>query len=205
MAERKKPRINLEIIKELRRKSGVGVGDCKEALEESDGDFDKAIDILRKKGVLKAKKRASREASNGFIGSYVHQGQIGVLVELVCETDFVARNERFQKLAHEIALHIAASSPIYVSAEEVPEKVKEKEVEIIKDRLKEEGKPEEILEKIAEGQLAKFYEETCLLDQPYVRDEKKKIKDLIAEAVAAFGEKIEVRRFVRLVLGEEEE
>lgn len=204
MAKKAKAKITLEIIKELRKKTGVGVKDCKEALEESDGDFDKAVEILRKKGILKAKRRASREASNGFIGSYVHQGQIGVLIELFCETDFVARNEKFQKLVHEIALHIAASSPLYISKEDVPEKVKEKEVEIIKERLKDEGKPADLLDRIAEGQLKKFYEETCLLEQPYVRDEKKKVRDLIDEAVAAFGEKIEVGRFVRLVLGEEE-
>lgn len=203
MAKKEKVKITLEIIKELRKKTGVGVQDCKEALEASNGDFDKAIDVLRKKGILKAKKRSSREASNGFIGSYVHGGQIGVLVELMCETDFVARNEKFQKLAHEIALHIAASNPIYVSCDDVPKKVQDKELEIISERLKDEGKPENICEKIAEGQMKKFYEETCLLEQPYVRDEKKKIKDLIDEAVASFGEKIEIARFIRLVLGEE--
>lgn len=200
----KKMKITLEIIKELRKKTGVGIGDCKEALEQSEGDFEKAIEVLRKKGVLKAQKRASREASNGFIGSYVHQGQIGVLVELVCETDFVAINEKFQELAHEVALHVAAENPIYLSSDDVPDNVRQKESEIIKERLKGEGKPEDLLDKIAEGQLKKFYEESCLLDQPYVRDDKKKIRDLIDEAVAAFGEKIEIRRFVRLVLGEEE-
>lgn len=197
-------KIALEDIKKLRKKTGVGISDCKEALEDSKGDFEKAVEFLRKKGVLKAKKRAARETTNGYIGSYVHNGQIGVLVELECETDFVARNEKFQKLAWEIALHIAASSPFYVSKDDVPKREVEKEKEIISDRLKEEGKPEHILDKIIEGQIQKFYEEVCLLEQPYVRDEKKKIKDLISETVAAFGEKIEIGRFIRLSLGEED-
>lgn len=196
-------KISLKEIKELRAKTGVGVADCKEALETGKGDFDRAIDTLRKKGILKAKKRTSREASNGFIGSYVHNGQIGALVELVCETDFVARNEKFRKIAHDIALHIAASAPLYVSQEEVPDNILAKEKEIIEDKVKREGKPDNIIDKIVEGQMGKYYEEVCLLDQPYVRDEKKKIKDLIDESVASFGEKIEIRRFIRIVLGED--
>lgn len=195
-------KVTLDTIKELRKKTGVGVSDCKEALEESKGDFERAIECLRKKGVMKAQKRAGRETANGYIGSYVHNGKIGVLVELACETDFVSRNEKFQKLASEIALHIAASSPEYLAPEDVPKKVLEKEKEIGKEKLKKEGKPENILDKIVEGQLAKFYEEVCLLEQAYVRDEKKKIKDLISEAVASFGEKIEIKRFVMMILGE---
>jgi len=196
-------KITLEIIKELRAKTGVGIADCKEALETGEGDFEKAIDLLRKKGILKAKNRASRETSNGFLGSYIHNGQIGVMVELVCETDFVARNEKFQKIAHNIALHIAAAAPLYVSREEIPDEVLAKEKEIAKDKVKKEGKPEDIIDKIVEGQMNKYYEEVCLLDQAYVRDEKKKIRDLIDEAVASYGEKIEVRRFIRIVLGED--
>jgi elongation factor Ts len=196
-------KVTLDAIKELRKKTGVGVSDCKEALEESIGDFEKAIDCLRKKGVLKAKKRANRETSNGFIGSYVHNGQIGVLVELASETDFASRNEKFQELVKELALHIAASCPLYVSREDIPKKELEREKKVIEGKLKKDGKPKNILEKIVEGQLTKYYEEVCLLDQPYVRDDKKKIKDLIDEAVASFGERIEVKKFVRIILGEE--
>jgi elongation factor Ts len=197
-------KITLEMIKNLRKKTGIGISACKEALEKSDGDSDKAVEYLRKKGILKAKKRADRETLNGHIGSYIHHGQIGVLVELLSETDFVARNEKFIKLAHDIALHIAAAAPLFVSKEDIPQDVLDKEKEIAQDRLKEEGKPEELLDRIAEGQLQKYYEEVCLLEQPFVRDEKKKVKDIIDEAVAAFGEKIEIGRFVRLVLGSEE-
>jgi elongation factor Ts len=197
-------KITLEMIKTLRKKTGTGISACKEALEESDGDSDKAVEYLRKKGILKAKKRADRETLNGHIESYIHHGQIGVLVELLSETDFVARNEKFVKLAHDIALHIAAAAPLFVSKEDVPQDALRKEKEIARDRLKEEGKPEELLDRIAEGQLQKYYEEVCLLEQPFVRDEKKKVKDIIDEAVAAFGEKIEIGRFVRLVLGSEE-
>jgi len=196
--------ITLDMIKELRKKTGIGITSCQEALEKGNGDFDKAIDFLRKKGILKAKKRADRSASNGYIGSYIHNGQIGVLVELMSETDFVSRSEKFQKLANELALHIAASAPLYVSKDDVPSDVIEKEKEIARDRLKDEGKPEELLDRIAEGQLQKYYQEVCLLEQPYVRDEKKKIQDLINEGVAAFGEKIEIGRFQRLVLGTED-
>ena len=195
-------KISLDTIKKLRAKTGVGVNDCKDALEESKGDFDKAVEILRKKGVLKAKKRAGKDASNGYIGSYIHNnGQIGVLIELLSETDFASRGEKFQKLANDIAMHIAANDPSYVSRDDVPKKVLKKEKEISMEKLKKEGKPKNILNKIAEGQLEKFYSEECLLDQPYIRDEKKKVGDLIDEAVASFGERIEVGRFVRFVLG----
>ncbi|MBN2015964.1 translation elongation factor Ts [Candidatus Dojkabacteria bacterium] len=197
-------KITLDEIKELRSKTGIGIADCKEALEQSKGDFEKAVEFLRKKGILKAKKRASRETANGFIGSYVHNGQIGVLVELVCETDFVSRNEKFQSLAKEISLHVAAECPLYLSREDVPNDVLQKEKEIIAERLKKEGKPEHILAKIVEGQMSKFYEEVCLLEQPYVRDNKKRIRDLVDEAVASFGEKVEISKFVRIVLGEED-
>lgn len=196
--------ITLDMIKSLRKKTGIGISACKEALEQSDGDAEKAVEYLRKKGILKAKKRADREMTNGHIGSYIHHGQIGVLVEILSETDFVSRSDKFKNLAHDVALHIAASAPLYVSREDVPQDVLEKEKEIARDRLKEEGKPEELLDRIAEGQLEKYYEETCLLEQPYVKDDKKKIKDIIDEAVASFGEKIEITRFVRLVLGSEE-
>lgn len=195
--------ITLEIVKKLRQKTGVGIQACKDALEKTNGDFDKAVEELRKRGILKSRKRAGRSATNGFIGSYVHNGQIGVLVELASETDFVSRNEKFRSLAKEIALHVAASAPLYLSKEDVPEEVVRKEKEILEDRLKDEGKPENMLEKISQGQLQKYYEEVCLLEQPYIRDDSKKIHDLIDEAVAAFGEKIVINRFVRIELGGE--
>jgi elongation factor Ts len=196
-------KITLDVIKNLRKKTGVGIQACKEALEKSNGNEEKAIEYLRTKGIMKAQKRAGREASNGFIGCYVHQGQIGVMVEVMCETDFVSRNKKFQDLAREIALHIAAESPLYVSKDDVPDKVLSKEKEIASEKLKEEKKPQKIIDKIVEGQIQKYYEEVCLLDQPYVRDNSKKIEDLINEAVAAYGEKIEIRRFTRIVLGED--
>ena len=195
-------KVTLTEIKVLREKTGVGVQDCKEALQQSNGDFEKAIDFLRKKGTLKAQKRADKIAINGYIGSYIHNGRVGVLIELMCETDFVARNEKFQKLANELALHIAAASPLYIQKENVPKKVLEREKSIILDKVKGEKKPKNILDKIAEGQLNKFYGEVCLMEQVYVRDEKKTIRNLLEEALASFGEKIEIRRFVRMDLGE---
>jgi len=198
-------KVSFEDLIKLRKKTGIGLKDCKEAIEESKGDIEKAIEILRKKGILKAQKRAGKEAKNGFIGSYVHNGQIGVLVELASETDFVGRDEKFRELAHNLALHIAAEAPIYISRDDVPEDTLEKEKEIFRANLIKEGKPEKIIDKIVSGQINKYYEEVCLLDQPFVKDEKKKIKDLIDEAVALFGEKIEIQDFVRMVLGEEEE
>jgi elongation factor Ts len=195
-------KVTLTEIKALREKTGVGVQDCKEALQQSNGNFEKAIDFLRKKGTLKAQKRADKIAINGYIGSYIHNGRVGALIELMCETDFVARNEKFQKLANELALHIVSAAPLYIQKENVPKKVLEREKSIILDKLKGEKKPKNILDKIAEGQLNKFYGEVCLMEQAYVRDEKKTIKNLLEEALASFGEKIEIRRFVRMDLGE---
>jgi len=195
--------ITLDQIKNLRSRSGVGITDCKKALEESKGDEKKALEYLREKGVLKARKRADKLVSNGFIASYVHQGRIGVLVEVVCETDFVSSNVKFQEFAKELALHIAAENPLYVSKETIPDNVIAKEKELAYNKLEKEKKPKEVIEKIIEGQLEKFYEEVCLLSQNYVRDTTKTVENLLHEQIAAFGEKIEIRKFIRIVLGEE--
>ena len=195
--------IDMEAVKELRHRSGAGVLDCKKALQECDGDIEKAVDYLREKGLAKAAKKAGRTASEGLVFSYIHtNGKIGTLVELNCETDFVARTDEFQELGKEIAMHIAAAAPLCVSVDDVPAEDLEREKEIYKAQALEEGKPEHIVEKIAEGRLAKFYEETCLLEQKYIRDPEKKIKDLIIEKIAVLGENIVVRRFSRFSIGE---
>lgn len=186
----------LDQIKELRKRTGVGIHQVKEALDKSDGDTEKAILYMRKKGIAKAAKRSGRAAENGFIAHYIHgEGNIGVLVELNSETDFASRNEKFRELAHEIALHIAASNPEYTSIKDVPEDILANEKEVYKKDL--EGKPEEVQEKILEGKLQKYYEEVVLLEQAFVKDDSKKIKDLLNDAVASIGEKIEIGRFVR--------
>ena len=197
--------ITTEMIKQLRERTGAGILECKKALEEANGDMDKAAEILRKKGIAKADKKAGRAAGDGVIGSYIHHdNKLGVLVEVNCETDFVARTEEFQNLVKEIAMQIAAMSPRFVSREDVPSEELEKEKEIYKQAAIAEGKPENIAERIAEGKLNKFYEENCLLEQPYVKKKKKKIEDLIKEHIAKLGENIVVRRFVRIRLGEDE-
>jgi len=195
--------IDMDAVKELRHRSGAGVLDCKKALQECDGDIDKAVDYLREKGLAKAAKKAGRTASEGVVFSYIHtNGKIGTLVELNCETDFVARTDEFKELGKEIAMHIAAAAPLYISVDDIPAEDLKREKEIYKAQALEEGKPEHIVEKIAEGRLAKFYEETCLLEQKYIRDPEKKIKDLIIEKIAVLGENIVVRRFARFSIGE---
>ena len=195
--------VTMEQVKELRAATGAGIMDCKNALVEANGDFDKAVEILRKKGLAKAAKRASRTASEGIIELYSHGGgRVGVMVEVNCETDFVARSEAFRKLAHEIALQIAAMSPRYVSEEDIPEEVLEHERGIAREQALREGKPEKIVDRIVEGRLKKFKDEVCLLNQAYIRDDKMTIADLINQNIAAIGENIIVRRFVRWELGE---
>lgn len=194
--------INAKVIKELRERTGAGVMECKEALKEANGDIEKAIEILRKKGALKAEKKASRSANEGLIGAYIHAGgKIGVLVEVNCETDFVARTDEFQQLVKDIAMQIAAMSPEYISREDVPPEVIEKEKEIYREEALRSGKPEKVVEKIVEGKLEKFYQEKCLLEQPFIKDESKKVKDLITEVIAKLGENIRVSRFVRFQVG----
>jgi elongation factor Ts len=189
-----------ELIKELRELTGAGMMDIKEALTEANGDKDKTIELLRKKGLSKMSKKADRIAKEGLIFSYIHPGnKLGVLLEVNCETDFVARTDDYTNLVKELAIHIAASGPLYVSREEVPSEIVEKEREIV--RAQAAGKPEDVINKMIDGKLEKFYEEMCLLDQPYFKDPEKKISQLIVESVAKMGENVQVRRFARFVLG----
>ncbi len=188
------------LIKELRELTGAGIMDVKEALSEAGDDRDKALDLLRKKGMAKMAKKADRVAKEGIVESYIHSGgRIGALVELNCETDFVGRTDDFKALAKELALHIAAANPLYVSREDVPEEVISKEQEIYKEQSA--GKPEDVMQKMIEGKMEKYFEESCLLEQPFVKDSSKKISDLIAESTAKMGENVQVRRFARFMLG----
>ncbi len=190
-------------IKELRERTGAGIMDCKKALEKTQGNLEKAIDELRKKGLAKAKKRAGRTAKEGLVHAYIHAGgKIGVLVEVNCETDFVARTEAFQNFVKEIAMQIAAANPLVVNKEELSSEIIEREKEIYRQQALSSGKPEKIIDRIVEGKLQKFFEEACLIEQPYIRDQSIKIKDLLNELVAKTGEKIVVKRFVRFQLGE---
>ncbi|MCL4537046.1 MAG: translation elongation factor Ts [Nitrospirae bacterium] len=194
--------VTAEMVKELREKTNAGMMDCKKALAESSGDMEKAIDMLRQKGLATAAKKASRTASEGLIGSYIHMDKLGVLVEVNCETDFVAKTDDFKGLVKDIAMHIAAANPTYVSREEVPHDVIEREKEIYKAQIT--NKPPQVVDKIIEGKLDKFYSDTCLLDQVFIKDPegKQKIKDMITEKIAKLGENIVLRRFARFQLGE---
>ncbi len=196
--------ITAKMVKELRDKTNAGMMDCKQALKETGGDLDQAIDFLRQKGLLTARKRAGRATKEGQVHSYIHAGgKLGVLVEVNCETDFVAKNEQFEALVHNVAMHIAASNPVCLDPESLPQDVLAKEREIFKAQALEMGKPENVVEKIVEGRVKKFYSEVCLLEQPYVKDPDRTIRDLLNEAIAAIGENINIRRFVRFQLGEE--
>jgi elongation factor Ts len=191
------------MIKDLRERTGSGMSDCKKALVETDGDVDKAIEFLRKKGLAKAAKKAGRVATEGLVHSYIHGGgRIGVLVEINCETDFVARNDDFVGFTNEVALQIAAMNPQFVSIDELPADFVEKERAIRVATAKESGKPDKIIDKIVDGQIKKWSKEICLLDQPWVKDDKKSINDLTQELVAKLGENIKIRRFIRFELGE---
>ncbi len=195
--------VSAQLVKELREKTGAGMMDCKKALTEAAGDLAKAEEVLRKKGLSAAAKKSSRAATEGAVASYIHMGgKIGVLVEVNCETDFVARTEGFQALVKDIAMQIAAAAPQWVRREEVPAEIVAKELEIAKAQMRDQKKPEAILEKIAQGKLEKFYEQFVLLDQPFVKEDKKKVGEIITDAVAKIGENIQVRRFARFVLGE---
>jgi len=197
--------INAEMVKKLREKSGVGMMDCKKALVECKGDFNKACEYLREKGLDKAAKKATRPTKEGIIDCYIHLGsKIGVILEINCETDFVAINDVFKSLSHNIALHIAASAPLYVSREEVPVTIIEKEKDIYAKQALNEGKHANVVDKIAEGRLNKFYQENCLMEQLYIKNNDMTIADLIKEHIALIGENIVVKRFVRFVLGETE-
>ncbi|MBP7055717.1 MAG: translation elongation factor Ts [Candidatus Omnitrophica bacterium] len=192
----------LDAIKRLREKTNAGVVDCQKALRESNGDVEKAIEVLRKQGVALASKKAGRQAKEGRIESYIHLGgKIGVLVEVSCESDFVARNDDFKNFVKDIAMQVAASNPIYVRKEDVSEEAVKKETEIIKAQL--EGKPAAAMEKIIQGKLTKFYDDACLLEQPFIKDQNMKVKDIVTSMIAKIGENIIVRRFVRYQVGEE--
>lgn len=193
---------SLEDIKRLKELTGVGLTDAKKALTEADGDFDKALEAMRKKGMTKAEKRGEREAREGRVGSYVHDNRIGVLVEVNCETDFVAKNEKFEELVKDVAMHIAASSPQYVSFEEIPENVVKEKSDEFTDKAKEQGKPEKMISGIVEGMLKKYFADLCLLDQPYIKNPDQTVGELVKEANAQLGENIVVRRFSRIQLGE---
>jgi elongation factor Ts len=195
--------ITSETVKKLRDKTGAGMMDCKKALTETGGDMELAIEHLRKKGAAVAAKRADRETNQGVVEAYIHAGgRIGALVELNCETDFVAKTPGFKQLAHDIAMQVAAMTPIYVSRDQVPQTVIDKELEIYKEQAQNEGKPAPIAEKISQGRLEKFYQETVLIEQSFIKDSGKTIKDIIDEETAKVGEKITVRRFLRYHLGE---
>lgn len=195
--------ITAEMVKELRQRTGIGVMECKEALKEADGDQDKAIEILRKKGYARAQDKINkRSASEGLIGSYIHMnGKIGVLIEVNCESDFVARNEEFKELVKNVCLQIAAANPKYIAPADVPAELLEKEKDIVRAQFEDSKKPAEIIEKIVQGKLSKFYEEVCLLDQVYIKDDKLTIRQLVAALIAKIGEKIEISRFVRFEVG----
>jgi elongation factor Ts len=194
--------VSSELIKELREKTQAGMLDCKKALIETGGNMEHAVEFLRKKGLASADKQMGREASEGIIASYIHSNnKIGVLLELRTVTDFVARNPEFQELAKELCMQIAAANPLYVSKEDVPAEVLEKEKEIYREQMKDSGKPENVIEKIVEGKLSKFYSDVCLLEQEYIKENKVIIKDLIKGKIATFGENIEVGRFSRFQIG----
>ena len=194
--------ITAAMVKELREKTGAGMMDCKKALSETNGDMDKAVDFLREKGLASVAKKSSRIASEGIVESYIHGGRIGVLVEVNSETDFVAKNEEFQNFVKDIAMQIAAVAPKYVSREDVPAEEVEHEKNILTEQARGENKPEHIIEKMVEGRLEKFYEEICLLDQDFIKDSDKKIRDILNDLIAKIGENIKIRRFVRFEVGE---
>lgn len=195
--------VTAAMVKELRERTGAGMLDCKKALQEANGDMEKAVEILRKKGLAAAAKKAGRITAEGVVDSYIHMGgRIGVLIEVNCETDFVAKTEDFREFVKNMAMQVAASSPRYVKREDVPGDVIEKEREILKQQALNEGKPEHIVEKMVEGRLEKFYKEVCILEQPYIRDPDKTVQEVLNETIAKLGENITIRRFVRYEMGE---
>lgn len=197
--------IAADLVKELRVKTGAGIMDCKEALKASNGNFDKAVDFLREKGLSAATKKSSRATKDGLITSYIHMGgKVGVMIEVNCETDFVAKTENFKNLTRDLAMHIAAMNPLYVKPEDVPEAVLQREKDIYRKQVIAEGKPEKIADKIVEGKLKKFFEEVCLMKQKFIKDTNMTVEDLIKASIAATGENILVKRFVRYQLGGDE-
>lgn len=194
--------IDIAEVKRLKELTGVGLTDAKAALEEANGDFDKALEAMRKKGLTKAEKRGEKEAREGVIGNYNHDNRIGVIVEVNCETDFVARGEIFQALVKDIAMHIAAASPMYVSSEEIPAEERDRVIAEFKEKAANEGKPAEMLDKIVDGQVQKYFAERCLLDQPFIKNPDQSVGEMVKESAARINENVVVRRFARLALGE---
>ena len=195
--------ITAKMVKDLREKTGAGMMDCKKALQETDGDEKKAVNWLREKGISKAEKRSGQSAAEGIIGTYVHtNGKIGVIVEVNCETDFVAKNEKFQEFVKNISMQIAAANPICVRPEELPQEALEQEKEVYRKQAQAEGKPERVVEQIVEGRIGKYYKEVCLMEQPYIKDDSLTVKDLLNELIAVLGEKIVINRFQRMEVGE---
>ena len=195
--------IDAKLVKSLREKTGAGMMDCKKALVESDGDLNKAVDNLRKSGIAKAEKKGTRDTREGLIYSYIHAGdRLGVLLELNCETDFVAKTEGFIELAHNLAMQIAATNPTFIDIESMDVKLIEREKEIYIDQAKSEGKPENIINKMVDGRMTKFYQESCLMEQTYIKDSDKKVNDMIKETIATLGENISINRFSRFAIGE---
>ena len=195
--------IDAKLVKSLRDKTGAGMMDCKKALVESSGDIEKAVDHLRKSGVAKAEKKGSRDTKEGLVYSYIHAGgRLGVLIELNCETDFVAKTDGFTELAHNLAMQVAATNPISMDKNSIGEEIISREKDIFKEQAKSEGKPDNIIEKIVEGRLVKFYQESCLIEQTYIKNPDKKIKDLLNETIATLGENITINRYIRFAIGE---
>ena len=194
--------VEIAEIKRLRELTGVGMTDAKKALEAADGDFDKALADMRKKGMTKAEKSAAREARAGVVGSYIHDNRIGVLLEVNCETDFVARNEKFEGFVKDVAMHIAAAAPVYVSSEEIPAEERERVAAEFTEKVKNEGKPENMVSQIVEGMVKKYFAEKCLLDQPYIKNPDQTVGQYIKENIAQLGENLVVRRFSRMAIGE---
>jgi elongation factor Ts len=195
--------ITAAMVKSLRERTGAGMMDCKTALSESEGDVEKAIEFLRVKGLSKAAKKAGRDTAEGMVLSYIHPGsKIGVLLEINCETDFVARTDQFQEFAHNVAMQVAAAAPVTVSRDEISDELVAKEREVFKNQALEEGKPEKVVEKIVDGRIEKFYAESALLDQVYIKDNDKKVSDLLKETIASLGENIKIARFSRFQLGQ---
>jgi elongation factor Ts len=196
--------ITAAMVKELREKTAAGMMDCKKALQENGGDMEKSIDYLRKKGLSAAAKKSSRATNEGIIASYIHSNhRVGVMMEVNCETDFVARNEKFAEMVHNLCLQVAAASPRWVRREDVPAAILDKEREIYRDQMKESGKPAQVIDKIVEGKLEKFYKDSCLVDQEYIKEAGVVIKDYVASVIATIGENLQIRRFVRFQVGEE--
>ena len=195
--------IDAKLVKSLREKTGAGMMDCKNALVDSNGDLDKAVDYLRKSGVAKAEKKGTRDTREGLVYSYIHAGgRLGVLLELNCETDFVAKTDGFTELAHNLAMQIAATNPLSLDRESIDDEIIAREKEIFTDQAKSEGKPDNIIEKMVEGRLSKFFQESCLLEQTYIKDPDKKVSDLLTETIATLGENISINRFIRFAVGE---